>query len=113
MSGEWKDENLLLTLAITDQTTGKTTLLGDPQNLGSGPFSFMYVKIGLENPSWNSKSQGLGSASVVLKGISVVQGPDIPENVAQTIPLSEMDYAWFTPGGGGGMSYVPFKPRNR
>ena len=111
MSGNWVNGHLLLTRSIEDADTKVTTELGT-QDLGQGPFSPMYIKIALENPDWNAKSHTVGQASLVIQQILVIQGADIPENISHKIPFSDMDYMWFTPGGGGGLSYTPFCPRN-
>lgn len=111
MSGSWVNGHLLLTRTIEDTDTKVITDLGT-QDLGQGPFSPMYIKIALENPEWNAKSHTQGQASLAICQIVVIQGADIPENINHKIPLSEMDYAWFTPGGGGGLSYTPFCSRN-
>ncbi len=71
----------------------------------------MYVKIAMENPSWNDKAHTIGSAVLSVQKVVVTQGADIPANVPRAIPISLMDYTWFTPGGGGGMSYTTFLPR--
>ncbi len=110
MLGNWIDGHLILTRTIKDIDAEVITELGS-QDLGKGPFSMMYIKIALENPSWNSKSHIKGQASLAVQKIEVNQGSDIPENVDHKIPVSEMDYMWFTPGGGGGLSYTAFPPR--
>ncbi|MBM3197625.1 MAG: hypothetical protein FJZ58_00020 [Chlamydiae bacterium] len=107
MSGNWSNGHLLLTRYLVNLNTGIVTQLGT-ENLGSGPFSSMYVKIALENPDWNSKSHTVGEASLAIQGCSIFQGADIEENIPHKILLSDMDYLWFTPGGGGGISYIPF-----
>ncbi len=110
LSGNWVDGHLILTRLIEDTDTKVTTELAT-QDLGKGPFSPMYVKIALENPVWNAKSHAIGQASLAIEKISISQGADIPENIEHKIPLSKMDYMWFTPGGGGGLSYTSFPPR--
>lgn len=111
MSGNWVNGRLLLTRIIEDVDTKEITDLGT-QDLGKGPFSCMYVKIALENPSWNAKSHTQGQALLAVQKIAVTQGADILENSNHKIPLSKMDYMWFTPGGGGGQSYTSFLPRH-
>ncbi len=109
MSGSWVNGNLILTRVIENIDTQVVTEL-DSQNLGKGPFSWMYIKIAMENPVWNAKSHIQGTASLAIQKIAISQGTDIPENVNHKIPLSKMDYMWFTPGGGGGISYTSFGP---
>lgn len=110
LSGAWVDGHLMLTRIIENVDTKEVTDLGT-QDLGQGPFSPMYIKLAMENPSWNSKSHVQGQASLAIQKILVSQGASIPENVAHEIPLSKMDYTWFTPGGGGGISYTSFSSR--
>lgn len=81
------------------------------QDLGNGPFSPMYIKIALENPGWNSRGETDGNAKVTVKNISVTSKPPSGLEEGVTVPTvskSDIDYAWFTPGGGGGLSYTPF-----
>lgn len=81
------------------------------QDLGNGPFSPMYVKIALENPDWNSRGKTDGNAEVTVQNISItIKAPTgLKEEVTiPTVSKSDIDYAWFTPGGGGGPSYTPF-----
>ncbi len=110
ISGTWINGALLLVRTF-ENTNTKIVNPIDTQNLGKGPFSPMYIKIALENPVWNTKSHTVGQASLSIQKITLYQGKDIPENVNHKIPLSEMDYTWFTPGGGGGLSYTPFSKR--
>lgn len=77
------------------------------QDLGTGPFSPMYVKIALENPEWNSRGLGNGKAQLEIQNITINIAP--PSGQIPPIPLEQIDYAWFTPGGGGGCSYTPFQ----
>ena len=81
------------------------------QDIGTGPFSLMYIKIALENPDWNGRGKTDGTANVTIQNISVnIQPPKgLSEGVTiPTVSMSDIDYAWFTPGGGGAPSYTPF-----
>ncbi len=81
------------------------------QDIGTGPFSPMYIKIALENPDWNSRGKTDGTAKVTIQNVSVsIQPPKgLSEGVTiPTVSTSDIDYAWFTPGGGGAPSYTPF-----
>ncbi len=102
-----KTGNLILIRTLYDQTTNKTYVLAT-QDLGKGPFSPMRVEFGLENPNWNQRGQQTpgGNAKIILKNMNVTEGPvPTPKN---PIPVSNMDYTWWTPGGGGGLAYTPF-----
>ena len=101
--------HLILQRTIENINTKVLTTIGT-QDLGQGPFSLMYIKIAMENPTWNAKSHTIGQASLAIQKITITQGVDIPENINHKIPLSEMDYMWFTPGGGGGLSYTSLLP---
>lgn len=96
-------------MIITRKLDGK---IFSTQDVGPGPFSPTYIKIAFENPdNWNSRGRGNGSAIMTIPKITVHTSP--PENLSSgvtipTIPASEMDYIWFTPGGGGSPSYTPF-----
>lgn len=104
MSGVYQpDGTLHLTRKLDDVTFSS-------QDLGLGPFSPMYIKIALENPNWNSRAHIKGKAEIVIHSVDVsispkevIKGVTIP-----TIELNEVDYTWFTPGGGGAISYCPF-----
>lgn len=75
------------------------------QDLGTGPFSPANIKIALENPGWNSRGSGNGSAEVTIHSIDITTSP-IGTN---GIGIGEIDYGWFTPGGGGSCSYTIFE----
>lgn len=114
----WDGKSHTLTMEATYNPQGRLiltrTLDGkqfSQQDLGTGPFSPMYVKIALENPTWNSRGETDGNAKVTIQNVSVKVQPatDLEEDVTiPTIPTSDIDFAWFTPGGGGGVSYTPF-----
>jgi len=80
------------------------------QDLGFGPFSPMYIKIALENPNWNSRGHINGSAEIVVHSVDVnVMPKTTPQGgVIPTVAIDDIDYTWFTPGGGGAISYCPF-----
>ena len=80
------------------------------QDLGFGPFSPMYIKIALENPNWNSRGHINGSAEIVVHSVDVnVMPKKTPQGgVIPTVAIDDIDYTWFTPGGGGAISYCPF-----
>lgn len=83
------------------------------QDLGKGPFGPMYIKIATENPNWNSRGHIKGTAHVVIHSVDVKVSPlqVIKGNSVPTIANDQIDYTWFTPGGGGSISYCPF-PRS-
>ncbi len=110
ISGTWVDGHLILKRSIENTISKEVTDFGE-QDLGIGPFGAMYIRAALENPIWNAKSHILGTASVAIHNITIVQGEEIPENVKRSIPTSMIDYTWFTPGGGGGIAYTTFLPR--
>ena len=80
------------------------------QYLGLGPFSPMYIKIALENPNWNSRGHITGKAEMVIHSVDVSISPkqDTKGITIPTIAIDDIDYIWFTPGGGGAISYCPF-----
>ena len=80
------------------------------QDLGLGPFSPMYIKIALENPNWNSRGHITGKAEMVVHSVDVSISPkqDIKGITIPTVAIDDIDYTWFTPGGGGAISYCPF-----
>lgn len=101
VEGKYNEHNRLILNRILDGGSPFST-----QDLGTGPFSPMYIKIALENPSWNSRGFGNGKAQLEIQSLSITISP--PHENVPTIPLDQIDYAWFTPGGGGGCSYTPF-----
>ncbi|QVL58101.1 MAG: hypothetical protein KFB93_03200 [Simkaniaceae bacterium] len=105
MEGSYSPEgHLILTRLLDGKEFSK-------QDVGPGPFSPTYIKIALENPNWNSRGKTDGTAKVTIENISVSTQPPTGLNEGVTIPeipIDEIDYAWFTPGGGGSPSYTPF-----
>ena len=101
LEGKYNENNRLILSRMLDGDSPFST-----QDLGTGPFSPMYIKIALENPNWNSRGFGNGKAELEIQSLSITISP--PHENVPTIPMDQIDYAWFTPGGGGGCSYTPF-----
>ncbi|MCB1073168.1 MAG: hypothetical protein KDK96_08735 [Chlamydiia bacterium] len=105
MEGRYNPDGHLILTRLLD---GKSF---SQQDVGPGPFSPAYIKIALENPDWNSRGKTNGIAKVTIQSISVSSTPPTGLNDGVTIPevpIEDIDYAWFTPGGGGSPSYTPF-----
>lgn len=101
VEGKYDEHNHLILTRILDEDSPFST-----QDLGTGPFSPMYIKIALENPNWNSRGFGNGKAQLEIQNVEISISPPLEQ--IPTISPDEIDYAWFTPGGGGGCSYTPF-----
>lgn len=101
MEGNYSKAGHLILTRILDNTTFSI------QDVGPGPFSPMYVKIALENPNWNSRGLGNGQAQLEIQNITIKTS--IPNDRIPTISITDIDYSWFTPGGGGACSYTPFQ----
>ena len=104
MKGIYNADGTFTLTRILDGTTFST------QDLGLGPFSPMYVKIALENPNWNSRGHITGKAEMVVHSVDVSISPKqvIKGITIPTVAIDDIDFTWFTPGGGGAISYCPF-----
>ncbi|MCB1067912.1 MAG: hypothetical protein KDK56_06975 [Simkania sp.] len=105
MEGKYDQNNHLILTRIFDGEPPFST-----QDLGTGPFSPMYIKIAFENPTWNSRGFGNGKAQLEIQKIDITISPPLEQ--VPTIAPEQIDFAWFTPGGEGGCSYTPFPSGN-
>lgn len=81
-------------LIVSREIDGKP--IGQPQNLGHVVLSDQTMRFGIENPVWNSASQGksVASASVDVTSAKVSEGPQL-----YTPPsLDTTDWAWYASG---------------
>lgn len=91
-------------LQVTRYIDGKVI---STQDLGKGPFNPMYIKIALENPSWNPAAKGSGQSNVTISGMTVDTTPSTNYQTTK-VPIDSLDFASWTPGGFQGPSYCPF-----